>query len=79
VLRRRLAGLYPTSAAYVQRFRGAADQAVDAGFLLPEDADMLTAAATASPPVAWEPCRGWGPQGEAPPALARGRPFSRPS
>lgn len=47
-----LAGLYPTSADYVERFRAAADRAVDAGFLLPEDADVLTAAAAASPPVA---------------------------
>lgn len=46
-----LAGLYPTPADYVDRFREAADQAVDAGFLLPEDADVLTAAAAASPPV----------------------------
>jgi hypothetical protein len=46
-----LAALYPTPAEYVARYGAAADQAVDAGFLLPEDADVLTAAAAASPPV----------------------------
>ena len=46
-----LAELYPTADDYVTRFGAAADQAVDAGFLLPEDADVLTAAVAASPPV----------------------------
>jgi hypothetical protein len=46
-----LAELYPTAADYVARFGLAADEAVDARFLLPEDADVLKAAAAASPPV----------------------------
>jgi hypothetical protein len=46
-----LAKLYPTAGDYVTRFGAAADRAVDAGFLLPEDADVLRAAAAASPPV----------------------------
>jgi hypothetical protein len=46
-----LADLYPTSADFVARFGAAADQAVDARFLLAEDADVLKAAAAASPPV----------------------------
>jgi hypothetical protein len=37
---------------YVTQFGAAADRAVDAGFLLPEDADVLKAAAAASPPIA---------------------------
>jgi Alpha/beta hydrolase domain len=43
--------LYPTPGHYVSRFAKATDRAVDAGFLLPEDADVLKAAAAASPPV----------------------------
>ena len=46
-----LAELYPTPGHYVARFAKAASRAVDAGFLLPEDADVLKAAAAASPPV----------------------------
>jgi hypothetical protein len=46
-----LAELYPTAGDYVARFGAAADQAVDAGFLLPEDAEVLKDAAAASPPV----------------------------
>jgi hypothetical protein len=46
-----LAELYPTPGHYISRFAKAADRAVDAGFLLPEDADVLKAAAAASPPV----------------------------
>ena len=46
-----LAELYPTSDAYLESFDESADQAVQAGFLLPEDAELLKAAAAASPPV----------------------------
>jgi Alpha/beta hydrolase domain len=46
-----LAALYPTRGNYVARFAQATDRAVDAGFLLPGDADVLKAAAAASPPV----------------------------
>jgi Alpha/beta hydrolase domain len=45
-----LAELYPTSQAFVGRFGAAANMAVDSGFLLPEDAEALKAAATQSPP-----------------------------
>lgn len=48
----RLAELYPMAGDYVTQFGAAADRAVDAGFLLPEDADVLKAAAAASPPIA---------------------------
>jgi hypothetical protein len=47
-----LAELYPTSATYLARFNAATDRAVRARFLLPEDAQLLKAAAAASPPVA---------------------------
>ena len=46
-----LADLYPTAQAYVGRFGAAANRAVDSGFLLPEDAEALKAAAAQSPPV----------------------------
>ena len=46
-----VADLYPTAQAYVGRFGAAANRAVDGGFLLPEDAEALKAAAAQSPPV----------------------------
>jgi hypothetical protein len=46
-----LAELYPMPGHYVSRFAMAANRAVDAGYLVPEDADVLKAAAAASPPV----------------------------
>jgi Alpha/beta hydrolase domain len=46
-----LAELYPTAGDYVAQFSAAADQAVDGGFLLHEDAKVLKHAAAASPPV----------------------------
>jgi Alpha/beta hydrolase domain len=46
-----LAELYLTRGDYVAQFARAANRALDAGFLVPEDAEMLTAAAAASPPV----------------------------
>jgi hypothetical protein len=46
-----LADLYPTAGDYVAQFVAAANQAVKAGFLLPEDAKVLKDAAAASPPV----------------------------
>jgi hypothetical protein len=46
-----LTELYPTPGHYVSQFAMATGRAVDAGFLLPEDADVLNAAAAASPLV----------------------------
>lgn len=46
-----LAELYPRSAVYRARFEAATGRAVRDGFLLPEDAELLEAAAAASPPV----------------------------
>jgi Alpha/beta hydrolase domain len=40
-----LAALYPDHAAYVDAFEAAADRAVEAGFVLPVDADLMKAAA----------------------------------
>jgi hypothetical protein len=45
----RLHELYPDHAAYVGRFRRAADAAVAAGYLLRRDADVLVAEASAAP------------------------------
>ena len=44
----RLAQLYPSRAAYVQRYDADADAAVKAGFVLPEDRDALLAFARPS-------------------------------
>jgi hypothetical protein len=41
--------LYPDHAAYVERFRAAADAAVAAGYLLRRDADVMVAEAEAAP------------------------------
>lgn len=46
-----LGELYPRSAVYRARFEAATGRAVRDGFLLPEDAELLEAAAAASPPV----------------------------
>ena len=43
-----LAALYPDHAAYVAAFNAATDQAVQAGFILPPDAELMKAEAAAS-------------------------------
>ncbi len=43
-----LAALYPDHDAYVSAFNEATDRAVEAGFILPADADLMKAAAAAS-------------------------------
>jgi hypothetical protein len=43
-----LAALYPDHASYVSAFNAATDEAVQAGFILPPDAELMKAAAAAS-------------------------------
>ncbi len=46
-----LDALYPSAQAYIQAVEGAAQAAVDGGFLLPADAETLIAQARENPPV----------------------------
>ena len=44
----KLASLYPDHESYVSAFNEATDRAVQEGFILPEDATLMKAAAAAS-------------------------------